>query len=324
MQLWLPQKLKPYQELYREFENIRKVCEDIWRNKLMVWFTNHDTRHSEEILYILGRILKPIESYEDDFLNNHELFVLTTSAYLHDIGMQNLRLNNISIDALSEKDYDEIRKRHANESFNIIMSKRMGTEFYLPNIDNDYNHLLALVSKGHSSDYFDEIIKILEESQYKYVKNRNFRGELITALLMIADELDLTRQRVDFRESSKFDLSPYCKVHWYKHYYVNSVNVIDKIIYIELVFPENSDKYQKLFENLIKQKLTDQLEKINPILSKSTKGLISFEGLIISSKIDPNIARLSFPKDALVELKKMVKIKPMPYKDAIQNYIHNS
>lgn len=55
--------------------DIKKSCLEIWKERLLHWFTNHNCDHSSEIVHILGQILKPIERHET-FLTNHELFIL--------------------------------------------------------------------------------------------------------------------------------------------------------------------------------------------------------------------------------------------------------
>ena len=71
-------------DLFSCLQDIKKFCSEEWDNKLLPWFTNHDCKHSAEIALLLGQILKPLESHSQ-FLNEHELFALLASAYLHDI-----------------------------------------------------------------------------------------------------------------------------------------------------------------------------------------------------------------------------------------------
>jgi hypothetical protein len=65
---------------------------------------------------------------------------------------------------------------------------------------------------------------------------RKVRGELLTALLMIADELDLQCKRIDFSDTAKFDLSSYSQVHWFKHHYVDYVDVEKAAVNVTLKF----------------------------------------------------------------------------------------
>jgi len=91
----LEDKLKSNSELSSCLDEIVKSCNKIWDNIQLPWFTKHDVSHSKEIIHLLGQILAPIEDTSQK-LNEHELFILLASAYLHDIGMQNLKIDDIT------------------------------------------------------------------------------------------------------------------------------------------------------------------------------------------------------------------------------------
>jgi len=174
----LIEKLKPCSELSESLESIKRWCLKVWESPLLPWFTNHDVKHSEEIIHLLGQILKPIEE-NDIFLNEHELFILLASAYLHDIGMQYVKVDNKAIENLTQDEYNQIRKNHAAKSYEIILTnikEEVGRDdFHPPIIDEDYLPIIARVSKGHATDYFDEIITKFYEVP-AFAKNRKIRG----------------------------------------------------------------------------------------------------------------------------------------------------
>lgn len=188
--------------LYDCLLDIKKFSLDIWKDKLLPWFTNHNVDHSDEIIQILGQILQPLEDHKN-FLSEDELFILLASSYLHDIGMQYIKIDDIPITELTDNYYSLIRRRHAEESYNIIQKKVCQSvsrdDFHLPKIDESYLNSIALVSKGHSTDFFDEVLNRFG-SVPESPKGRPIRGELLTALLLIADELDLQSKRVEFPE----------------------------------------------------------------------------------------------------------------------------
>jgi len=186
-------KLMDNTGLFSNLQDIEKFCEGVWKSKLLPWFTNHNPDHSREIIFILDQLLTPLDGSKA-FLTKHELFVLLASAYLHDIGMQFLKWEDIPIEKLTEKEYDEVRKKHAELSSEIILKRVAESidrdDFYLPAcIDDEYIAPIAFVCKGHSSEYFAEVIKKFRNSPYT-PKGRLFRGELLAALLLIADELE--------------------------------------------------------------------------------------------------------------------------------------
>jgi len=293
--------------LYITLQDIKKFCLARWEVPYLPWFTNHDVAHSEEIIHLLGQLIKPIKSHAQ-FLNDHELFILLAAAYLHDMGMQSLKIDGIAIDKLTSVQYSEIRKRHSQESFNVILSKVMTVErdnFRLPeSIDDDYVSPIAFVSKGHSTDYFDEVIGEFKKNP-PTPKNRPIRAELLTSLLLIADELDLHNKRIDFSKKAHFDISSYTQLHWFKHHYVDSVLVDNGTINIVLTFPQNSDVYKGLIQRLIESKLVTQINKVNPIIKKETSNLVHIDPIVNIQIREDSTGRIkrSLPAEVLTELK---------------------
>jgi len=306
----LEQKLKSLdQDLANCLHDIKKACTEIWKNPHLVWFTNHDVKHSNEIAYLLGQILKPIEN-DSEFLDEHELFILLSAVYLHDIGMQFFKIEGKTINELTEKEYNEIRKRHAQASYDIIL-KRVGDyierdDFHLPNIDEEYLRPIALVSKGHATNFFEDVIKEFE-NDLAYTKNRPIRGELLTSLLMIADEFDMQGKRVDFSKLSQFDISDYSQLHWFKHHYVDFIEIKKGIVNLKLKFPQDSETYQELFKELIATKLEKQITKVNPILREFAGGKLNLSELIqIDNKVDSTPTKRELPQGVLKYLKEEV------------------
>jgi tetratricopeptide (TPR) repeat protein len=308
----LKQKLKDQSpKLYDALEDIRKFADRVWKDRLLPWFTNHNCENSEEIIFLLCQILKPMDN-RPEFLDENELFILLSAAYLHDIGMQYLKIDEFPIERLTEVEYDLVRKRHAEESFNIILKRAMNLEpydFRLPeSLHMEYVAPIAWVSKGHSTDYFADVIKHVQETPFSPM-NRRIRADLLTALLMIADELDLQCKRVDFSETAKFNLSPFSKVHWFKHHYVSAVTVNGGTIEITLMFPQNADGYQDLIRELIEKKLAEQVVKVNPILVSSTSRCLRLQEQIDIRVIrdDTGAMKQELPPEVLDEIKKVLK-----------------
>ena len=305
----LEKELKSYPELSSKLKEIINSSNEIWNNPLLPWFTKHDVSHSQEIIHLLGQILLPLEETSQK-LNEHELFILLASAYLHDIGMQNLKVDNISIDKLTSNEYELIRKRHAEESHDIIL-KRLNIpiqrdDLYLPIIDDDYLPIIAKVSKGHATGFFEESIEYFKKTSSN-PQNRPVRAELLTALLMIADELDLHSKRTSFLETGKFKLSDYSAVHWYKHHYVTSVEVDKGTVCLTLQFPKDANEYEGLIKELIETKLKTQIEKVNPILNESTGGLLHLNDIRIQTQVDNTGTKRELPDGVLQELRKTLE-----------------
>jgi len=304
--------LKSYNYTLSGYLNdIKNFSYRVWEKPHLQWFTKHDVTHSEEIIYLIGQIIEPIKNDREIFLSEHELFILLASTYLHDIGMQYLKIPGYSIDKLSSAGYDSIRKKHAEESYNIILKRVMPSlerdDFHFPTIDEEYLPIIAKVSKGHSTDFFEEIVRNFKKDP-STPKGRKVRGEFLTALLLIGDELDLQCKRVSFSDTAKFTLSDFSSLHWYKHHYVDYVEILNGIIKLTLRFPENSDNYSGLIKRFIEDKLIKQVKKVNPTLLDSTKRKLSFsEDVNIQIKIDETRVKRSIPEGALRELKEEIR-----------------
>ena len=306
----LEEKLKRSSDLYKSLKEIEEFCNKTWHAPLLPWFTRHDVSHSKEIIHLLGQILSPIEN-TPACLNEHELFVLLASAYLHDIGMQYLKVENVSVDKLTSDEYEIIRKRHAEESCKIILKSVQKSlvrdDFHLPEIEEEYLPVIAWVSKGHATEFFEETIQYFQENPATPL-NRPVRGELLASLLLIADELDLQSKRVKFPETAKFNPSDFSYVHWFKHHYVDFVEIKNGNISLTLKFPANANEYKELIKELIETKLKVQIDKVNPILSKETSGLLHLNNVVnIQIKTDDTGTKRALSSGALKELKKMLK-----------------
>ena len=306
----LEEKLKQSSDLYKTLKEIEEFCKRIWRVPLLSWFTSHDVSHSKEIIHLLGQILLPIENTAAS-LTEHELFILLASAYLHDIGMQYLKVEDISVDKLNSDEYEIIRKRHAEESYNIILKSVQESlhrdDFHPPEIEEEYLPVIAWVSKGHATEFFEETLQHFRGNPATPL-NRPVRGELLASLLLIADELDLQSKRVKFPETAKFNLSDFSYVHWFKHHYVDFVEIKNGDISLTLKFPVNADEYKELIKELIETKLKVQIDKVNPRLRKETSGLLHLNNVVnIQIKTDDTGTKRALPNGALKELKKMLK-----------------
>lgn len=273
----LEEILKKDHILYSQFEDVKKFSEKIWENNFMPWFTNHDPEHSKEIIGLLNQVLEPLSSSNVYFLSEHEIYILLSAAYLHDIGMQHLKKSGKSIDTLTQEDYDSVRKWHALESFNIITSRFETLErdgYRFPDIDEHYIPAIAKVSKGHATDFFEDVIDGFKKNPETPV-NRVVRCELLTALLMIGDELDLHGKRVEFSKLRNFIPSDFSLSHWFKHHYVDLVKVNYGAVTLNLKFPQNSESYQYLIKNEIVDKLAMQIDKVKVIFREQTHGLLN-------------------------------------------------
>ena len=266
-----------YVEIYRD---IKDAVQGIWQESRLAWYTDHGVKHSGRIIFHLnclcsGLLRTPPDTGEPHYgLEPVEVFLLLASAWLHDVGMQDLsELNELSVDEMNNDVWDEVRKRHPNRASEIIMEHASGSnetnEFWLGIKKEPKIHApLALICKGHGSEYFADVIGRFRERTFNVDgKGTKIRGELLTALLLMADELDLHSSRAVFKEN--FPLSKVSRLHHYRHHYIEDVEVIPgndgvpethRRIKITFCFPPGGDSDNEWQHNLIKW-VSDKIEK---------------------------------------------------------------
>lgn len=299
--------------LYRKLEKIIKASEKIWEHPYLYWFTDHGIQHSQKIIEHIEDIIRPFWN-DPNFLTPEEIYVLNASAYLHDVGMQYLKWENNGmlkpVNQLTEEDYNGIRKRHAEKSFDLIKQtiiKRDRDALDLGLEDDNYLEAIALVCKGHSTENFIDVIKILDENPLT-PSNKRFRGKLLVALLLFADELDLHNSRVDFSKLGTFNLNTLSQLHFFRHHYVEYIRIENQQITINYKTHPNFQIYIDIFRKWIEGKLINQLKKVEPIFREESEGKISIITIIKAEKYtDIFGTKREMPKEVISCLNQEIK-----------------
>ena len=260
----------------------------------LAWFTDHRAQtHSRNIISVLGKILDRLQ-FTSSALNPHELYVLLSACYLHDIGMQDFRLdkNGRGVDSYTEKDYNRIRKLHPQRGRDLILYRtiRRERDEFIIDLDYDLPYLvpIALVSQGHGTEFFAESIDALRESNYS-PGNETFRGDLLAALLLLGDELDLHQDRATFPQ--EYSLSPISLMHHYVHHFVQRIDVIDGLtskhrrIVLSFNFPPDGDGYAPYVLEWVVSKLRRQSELTKTVVESSTDGELTWDPHIDVSNV---------------------------------------
>lgn len=212
---YLEEKLLEDVKLYAVYSRIKEKAAIIWEIPILMDFTDHGIGHSERIVGILNRL---ISLWDNPDVNPVEAFVLLSSAYLHDIGMQAM--------IKAEGKADMLREMHAQYSCGIILYdginnnpltlRRLECGFREPNgniLSYDLQVCTALVCKGHSGKYFQEVFDLFT-THPRTVLNQRVDGAFLTALLMVADELDLANR--DNATPNEY-YTPISRLHQKKH-----------------------------------------------------------------------------------------------------------
>jgi hypothetical protein len=217
------------------------------------------------------------------------------------------------VGSFTEADYKHIRKTHPQRARELIIDRalwRGRDDFYIKMDDDDYLVPIALVSQGHGGAFFSETVEELRHIPHR-PGNMPLRGDLLTALLLMGDELDLHRRRATFPK--EYALSPVSLLHHHIHHYVASVEIVDgdipkhRHIRVTMNYPQDSDSYRIYVNKWIGNKLRKQCELTRPIIEAATQGEISWDSKIeIIEKIDKFNSQRPLPNSAFSELQQEI------------------
>lgn len=258
------------QQLYNNLQEVKHAARKIFNLKTFpLWFTDHGENHSRHLIYYIYYLIR----FLDPTLSAAELFVLLTSCYLHDIGMWDLRLPAKEA-PYGLEDYIEIRRRHPQRSaelININSFPEAGSgKLCSLEIPNAYKLAVMLVSKAHGTDFFNACIEELEGHHID--SGTPFRGPMVAALMLMADELDLTQWRIEtlLAQSPLTDYSPETYLHLFRHHYIRHIKLDSHLgnccINLSFEFPPHSVDYQNDLTQWVAAKLRRQCALTQPSL----------------------------------------------------------
>lgn len=167
-------------------------------------FTPHNhTNHNVGIYKILSEVLIPKSAYGRE-LTAESLFVLNVAVLLHDIMMTYT---------------PSVRAEHSKEAHDFILRSFRHEDY---NITSQEMEAIALVILGHS-DIKDEVnnvsidtIEMLPKDDADFITGLQgkINVRLLSALLRLADELDIHAGRIHGYSSSKREIKDSSQPHW--------------------------------------------------------------------------------------------------------------
>ena len=178
--------------------------------------------HSNYIIKILEKLIDGLNP--QDNLNETEIFCILAAAYLHDVGMQCKYPEDIErakkISEWKKIPYyfqDLIRDEHHERSGRFI--KDNSKNLKLDHVDAE---CIRLISEGHR-----EIKLKSKEYEDQFIGLESVRVRLLSALLRLADELDIIYKRAPetLFDIFKNDMPDYSRLQWLKHYYTSGLNI---------------------------------------------------------------------------------------------------
>ncbi|MGE5340761.1 MAG: hypothetical protein ACM3SY_04690 [Candidatus Omnitrophota bacterium] len=326
-----------HQETYRR---IKSAVKDIWAEPRLNWYTDHGINHSERIILHLNRLCAGLLSVpgSDNItygLTPEEVFLLLSASWLHDIGMQDLTgLNNHSVDEMDEKDWKQVRERHPQKAFEMIMGHptEQNNNFWTGIIlDSNIRAPLALICKGHGSNYFTEVINIFRGDRTFDISGngKSIRGDLLTALLLMADELDLHQNRAVFKKN--YPLSIVSKLHHFRHHYIGKVEIISnpdgkheihRKIRIIYHFPNEKDpSWMNDMQKWVQDKIEKEAERTKSILHGGFHSHFLWSDPLIEVKVETAFENEKYTMEKAVQCLLASEIqKPIDWKDIIPQF----
>ncbi len=293
------QKCSRKQRLNREtFEQYKlavqdsaTLCEDLFnaQGRFLGNFTSHGIDHS---LRLLGYALDINEMLKNQKLKFKELYLLGLAAFLHDIGMTNEIPSELT-ESIIQEEFNEnnerywykVRRQHAAAIAEMLEKYKQNELRNVYKLDgNLFSIFLPNVCKAHSDLHFIESLKTFRD--HNDLNNEDLRYSLISAILLLADELDLDKSRAPSERAMFSRCSKVNKAHWWKHMLVEKCYFSGscfKIVHCSEKAVANS----KIFIDWSKAKIESQIQFLKKNLDIYGNSL--FKQITIDNQADDSI-----------------------------------
>lgn len=200
---------------------IPEVVEKVWETNFQPWFTDHGPNHSRRVAQYAFDLTQLPNMSPSLRLSPLEYFILWASAWLHDVGMQDLAWAG-NLGDLTAEGYKAVRHEHPERSSHRILSD--WAALGLPESDHVLAELIAAVARAHGTSFYRQTVDERLPAT-AMVRNQAVRPRLLAALLLFADELDLHYQRTENLPGWAVN-NVISQAHAFKHKSVRSVSTL--------------------------------------------------------------------------------------------------
>lgn len=212
-------------ELALDLKKVRRRAEPLLAkiNETFPDYTTHDIRHSNAVITIMSWL---IPKSLITLMDNYELYFLLVAAYLHDIGMVNfpeLLEGNEEFENFCAKgerqghSREEAVKEWIRQHHHIRSEEFMIKNYSVLSLEDGFQaRIIGRICRGHRDD-------LKNRNLYKNNVMYTSRGIsinvcLLSAILRIADELDLTFERTPMTIYQKlYPDDVISRTHWERH-----------------------------------------------------------------------------------------------------------
>ena len=256
--------------LRASLHRLRAACAPILANNLLPHFTDHTVDHADHVSQIVDEFIRPLQQGESP-LGDRELMAIYAACYLHDIGMQFENagdlLSSLGVplkmpwnDLQEANRRDLLREHHHRISAAMVMaSAQLGQPLVGIALTSEYEPgYTACLCEAHILDVKGN--RYLELTQ----DGPGMRVALLSGVLRMADILDESRRRASRSRALTLALDPIAQMHWWRHYYVESITFDPPERAITLWFdfpPKQRAEYQRIVPRLQLPAITAELAR---------------------------------------------------------------
>lgn len=213
---------------------------------LIGYLTDHGEQHIENLLETLN-VLIPTNVKEG--LNAQETYLLLCSVHFHDVGLLYEKEEN--------EDWLVVRRNHSERTHDYIHKHYLDWGF-----SKAQAFALQNICLAHSGK------KLYDLPEHIIVGRSKVRIQLLSALLRLADELDVDYTRVS-RYIMQLKRIPRDSLeHWIKHEDIVGVGIDSRSWTIEIHAMPRNDEIKALLEEMVGNKIQWELNYIRPILER--------------------------------------------------------
>ena len=201
-----------------------------WEQRIYTHFTNHGPEHSERVLYQkIAQLAQELPM--EQRLSEDEIFILSASAWLYEIGMQ-----SPSLQPMLDFPYDPRFPLTTDQLLQIREHKHLLTQrLIIDSIRSDYEGPpLHLGLSRPPDDYIRAIMEVcrwcspepldLVDSTFP-VSGIEVRLRLMVALLRLADQLYIDGSRVNLNQLLAFHLPHRVEARWWAYHYTQTLPI---------------------------------------------------------------------------------------------------
>jgi len=213
---------------------------------LVGYLTDHGEKHVQNLIETLD-VLIPNDVKEE--LNAQEVFLLLCSVHFHDVGLL--------YEKQEGEDWLAVRQDHPDRTYDYIH------EYYQDwGLSKAQAYALQNICLGHGGKTLYELPEDV------MISRSRVRIRFLSALLRLADELDVDYTRVSRYIMQLKQIPASSLRHWIKHEDIIGVNIDSRSWTIEIHAMPRNDEVKALLQEMVADKIQRELDYLRPILER--------------------------------------------------------